>query len=99
MNKYEKALNVINQNLQLAIHDDDLLNPEYSKEQVSALTVAAESIGKRIPKNGIMIGDEYSSVLSCPNCCKPISNVWNVDKYEPNYCHYCGQALDWSDTE
>ena len=33
MNKYEKVLNVISQNLQLAIHDDDGLDHEYSKEQ------------------------------------------------------------------
>lgn len=45
------------------------------------------------------IGDNYSSVLSCPNCRKPIVNVWNIAKYEPNYCHYCGQALDWSGAE
>lgn len=99
MNKYEKALNVISQNLQLVIHDDDGLNPEYSKEQVYALTIAVEALEKQIPKKGIMIGDNYSSILSCPNCRKPIANVWNIAKYEPNYCHYCGQALDWSDTE
>lgn len=50
MNKYEKALNVISQNLQLVIHDDDGLNPEYSKEQVYALTIAVEALEKQIPK-------------------------------------------------
>ena len=62
-----------------------------------ALWTAVQSLEKQIPKKGIMIGDNYSSVLSCPNCRKPIVNVWNIAKYEPNYCHYCGQALDWSD--
>ncbi len=64
-----------------------------------ALGVAVEALEKQIPKKGIMIGDNYSSVLSCPKCRKPITNVWNIAKYEPNYCHYCGQALDWSDTK
>ena len=62
-----------------------------------ALWTAVQSLEKQIPKKGIMIGDNYSSVLSCPNCRKPIVNVWNIAKYEPNYCHYCGQALDWSE--
>lgn len=22
-----------------------------------------------------------------------------LEKQMPNYCHYCGQALDWSDSE
>ena len=40
---------------------------------------------------------EVASQLVCPNCNKPIVNVWNTDKYKPNYCHYCGQKFDWSD--
>lgn len=68
-------------------------------EQDKALDIAQKALEKQIPKKGIMIGDNYSSVLSCPNCRKPIVNVWNIAKYEPNYCHYCGQALDWSDTK
>lgn len=61
------------------------------------LRLAMTALEKQIPKKGIMIGDNYSSVLSCPNCRKPIVNVWNIAKYEPNYCHYCGQALDWNE--
>lgn len=68
-------------------------------EQDKALAIAQKALEKQIPKKGIMIGDNYSSVLSYPNCRKQIVNVWNIAKYEPNYCHYCGQALDWSDTE
>lgn len=68
-------------------------------EYEQALYDGVEALEKQIPKKGIMIGDNYSSVLSCPNCRKPIVNVWNIAKYEPNYCHYCGQALDWSDTK
>ncbi len=64
-------------------------------ELLLAIDIAIQELEKQIPKKGIMIGDNYSSVLSCPNCRKPIVNVWNIAKYEPNYCHYCGQALDW----
>ena len=74
-----------------------LLRDERPANKVIAL--ACKALEKQIPKKGIMIGDEYSSILSCPNCRKPIVNVWNIAKYEPNYCHYCGQALDWNDSE
>ena len=74
-----------------------LLRGEKPADKVVAL--ACKALEKQIPKKGIMIGDDYSSVLSCPNCRKPIVNVWNIAKYEPNYCHYCGQALDWSDVK
>ena len=36
-------------------------------------------------------------VLSCPECKEPIVNVWSRAKYEPNYCHYCGQKLKWGE--
>ena len=97
--KAKKALKIIEQNLEVAIHDSDGDNPKYEQEQISALKLAVEVLEKQIPKNGIMIGYEYSSVLSCPNCRMPIINVWNKREYKPNYCHYCGQALDWRDTE
>ena len=58
-------------------------------------------VSKEVPKKGIMLpmdgfDSEIASHLCCPRCKKPITNVWNVQKYEPNYCHYCGQKLDWS---
>jgi len=74
-----------------------LLTDERPANKVIAL--ACKALEKQIPKKGIMIGDNYSSVLSCPKCRNPIVNVWNIAKYEPNYCHYCGQALDWSGAE
>jgi hypothetical protein len=33
--------------------------------------------------------------LACPGCGKPIENVWSSRVYQPHFCHYCGQALDW----
>lgn len=65
--------------------------------QDKALAIAQKALEKQIPKKGIMIGDNYSSILSCPNCRKPIVNVWNIAKYEPNYCHYCGQKINWEE--
>jgi len=33
--------------------------------------------------------------LVCPNCNRTIGNVVSSRVYEPQYCHYCGQALKW----
>lgn len=56
-----------------------------------------EGLAKQIPQKPIMIGDEYSSVLSCSRCKQPIVNVYNSAEYKPRYCHYCGQQLDWEE--
>lgn len=37
--------------------------------------------------------------LACPNCHKPIINVWSQKEYKPNYCHYCGQGFRWEERE
>ena len=73
--------------------DDNVKAVVGGDEEIMAMKLAVEALDKQIPKKEIMKGDEYSSVLSCPNCGKPIVNVWNIAKYEPNYCHYCGQKL------
>lgn len=71
----------------------------YPMDYAIAFENAISAIEKQIPKKPIMIGDNYSRVLSCDSCKKTIVNVWNVSEYKPKYCHYCGQALDWSDEE
>ena len=86
--KYAEALEIIKDRI-----------PVRSGVIEEALDLIEKCVNKQIPTKGIMIGDEYSSVLSCPSCNKPIVNVWNSNEYKPNYCHYCGQVLDWSDTE
>lgn len=41
--------------------------------------------------------DEHMTYhLCCRSCSSPIINVWNSKEYKPKYCHYCGQAIDWS---
>ena len=60
-----------------------------------------ELVEKATPKKPIDIEDGFGDDvhLCCPNCKKPIANVWSSAKYMPNYCHFCGQALDWSEEE
>ena len=61
-----------------------------SKDCYKAIVNALE---KQIPKKVKMTNDLYPMGV-CP-CCK--------NEFIPHtgfeHCHYCGQALDWSDTE
>lgn len=60
--------------------------------------LAIEALEKQIPKKPLKQEcDFFDFNLVCPECKNRIVNVWNKREYKPNYCHYCGQALDWSD--
>lgn len=64
------------------------------------LEAVEELVDKATPKKAIEsemrgFSKEVASYLHCPNCDMPICNVWNRREYKPNYCHYCGQRLDW----
>ena len=85
-----KALKILNKNLQVAVHDCDGLNPECEQEQqeqVKALQIAVKAVEKQIPKKP----RKTRSEIVCPTC--------NTLVGSSPYCRYCGQALDWSDTE
>lgn len=74
---------------------------------ITALKTAISALEKQIPKKPtphtvepieapIKIGNvnwcKGTTIYHCPNCKDFISRVYT-------YCHKCGQALDWSDTE
>ena len=98
MNKYQEALKNVKevakwqQNTYVCygyIRDQDILALE-------------ELVEKATPKKPILkamegYSAEVASHLVCPSCGKPIVNVWSSAEYKPRYCHYCGQALDWSE--
>lgn len=59
-------------------------------------------VQKATPKKPVLLplegfSAEDASVLSCPCCKESITNVWSRAEYKPQYCHFCGQRLDWSD--
>lgn len=81
----------------------DTRDPEEKKdvyEEVEALKLAVDSVDiHSIAKEPVWVADEFGDrAQSCPNCKEHIVNVWNRAKYEPKFCHYCGQRLKW-DTE
>ena len=66
------------------------------QEQMEIFKVARAALEKQVPKKPIMLGyregREINTIsYTCPICNKHTS--------KENHCKYCGQALDWSDTE
>lgn len=60
--------------------------------------VIHKALEKQIPKKPLKQEcDFFDFNLVCPKCKNRIVNVWSKREYKPNYCHYCGQALDWSE--
>ena len=89
---------------------DDLKNGKCSDEcpQYNAMEKAIEALEKQIAKKPqyvdtrfrhhgrkISDGSSLDKCYKCPNCNSHIFHVFNTEKC----CQYCGQALDWSDTE
>ena len=79
--------------------------PHFAIRIIEALKMAISALKKQIPKKPtphivdgekIKIGNGYwckgTTIYRCPNCEDFISRMYK-------YCHKCGQALDWSDTE
>lgn len=48
--------------------------------------------------------EDLDSVICCPSCNRRIDNFYrdecvpdDVEPFYPDFCPYCGQALDWSE--
>jgi len=86
MNKYQESLYLIK---------ESHAQGEFMYDNLD-VGVLQELVEKATPKKGVDKEDNFGGKkLSCPKCNKPIVNVWSKSDYKPNYCHYCGQALDW----
>lgn len=75
-------------------------NAYLSMCSMEEMKIVIKALDKQIPKKPINVEKHY---YNCP-CCKQDLGVSDDDifVYEnptPMYCHKCGQALDWSDTE
>lgn len=87
MNKYQKAFEKVKEACA-------------SFDTVDELITLKELVDKATPKKPIVKYDNFGDgTLCCPNCNQSIVNVWSKRKYRPKYCHYCGQALDWSEED
>ena len=60
--------------------------------------IAINALEKQIPKRYEL----WNGQCSCPNCNKlfgSYSQLKTLIHWEMPYCKFCGQALDWSETE
>lgn len=94
------ALACIEDVLSSTVRYDESFEYELTSYDVDWLEKAKDAVEKQIPKKPINVEKHY---YNCP-CCKQDLGVSDDDifVYEnptPMYCHKCGQALDWSDTE
>ena len=72
--------------------------PKYVRE---AIKIAISAIKKQMPKKSTYeeIGNIYGgSKRTCAKCGDVCLISVGAKPYE-HYCRYCGQALDWNDTE
>ncbi len=77
-------------------HKADPLYQDY----VIALNIAISALEKQTPKKPIEKGIaklRFPGVSFCPTCDNPVIKD-ESDNYEQAYCCYCGQALDWRES-
>jgi hypothetical protein len=73
--------------------DISLNHQRKAENQKELMEITVDALEKQIPKKVKMTNDLYPMAI-CP-CCE--SEFIPHTGFE--YCHYCGQALDWSDRE
>lgn len=75
------------------IHDDGRPTP-YLDE---AVQMAIATLEKQIPKKPYLQNEGLLGVKMwhCPLCKKEVISDWNRDLAN-DYCHCCGQKIDWS---
>lgn len=66
-----------------------------SDKKYIAAHKAIEAIKKQMSKKPIEDG-YYDEPAVCPQCGGNVINMADND-YHFQHCHYCGQALDWSE--
>lgn len=100
-NKYQEALAVINQgNNEKFIKD---WREYFDKYKINPITVIQKLVDKETPTKPYYEGDGYADgvmvydVAYCPKCSNRFEEYEN-NGWGENYCHNCGQRLDWSDT-
>ena len=91
-----------------ALFEEDLKDGKCSDDcpECNARELAISALEKQIPKkpiqanyivkvNGVDTLLDENEFTKCPSCTYKDIEV----KHGQKYCHICGQALDWSDTE
>ena len=70
---------------------------DYPLDYAIAFETAIEALEKQIPKKPREA--VQSGFFWCPACSKAIKMRIEGSKINISYCPFCGQALDWRETE
>lgn len=90
MSKYKEALKSLANDIYFSEWENWMLENEYIK-------VLKELVDKEKPMKPIADRDEYE--LSCPVCKQFTVGHRSLSYRQQEYCHGCGQHLDWSKNE
>ena len=87
--KPQEAINIIED---VTWQDNGRHYGKISPAREIAISALEKQIPKKVVKHGFDPNKPISTVhYTCPNC--------NLHVSRTKHCAYCGQALDWSDTE
>lgn len=82
--------------LEIKQHEMTIKRYLYNEQAIEINGLAIEAIEKQILKRPVTEKDKVIFGIVCgryPYCDSAVYSTTNL------YCHNCGQALDWSDTE
>lgn len=65
-------------------------------QNIGSVEECREAMEKQKPKPCEFYGDEQDGKLLCPNCGE---DLWDLKECGFNNCPYCGQAIDWEESE
>ena len=82
----EEAIKQIDDVLSSDYHYDETLGYQLTSDDFEWLKKSKKALEKQIPKKPTKTRSE----IVCPTCATLIGSS--------PYCRYCGQAIDWSDT-
>lgn len=74
----------------------------YPMDYAIAFEIAISVLEKQIPKKPINVKTSIATWGLCPKCMGELNKLCgkpNVVFKSSAFCHDCGQAIDWSDTE
>lgn len=80
----------------------------YPMDYAVAIETAIQALEKQVPKKITAVNNpchvkafdsetETVCTFCCVNC--PVCSKWIVANVNHKHCQYCGQALDWSDSD
>lgn len=95
-----EAIDNINEILNSTVENDESLEYELTSYDYDWLKAAKSALEKQTSLKPRRKEYDFSDfTIACPKCGSAIINTFSSAKYNPNYCSYCGQALDWGDVK